>query len=311
MLQSNRRVTALRSRNHETEVSNNKTALTRLWTCWLQTWGWLLLPPWPSAGRASDWWLPPSPPHPGAENQTDQSLHGATTTPRVPQGMGAMWPALLCHEKSGNSLKKKAESQNLLQGGVSLSAKRWETQGLVKCSVHLYWEYISLAKLLPLLGLFLSLSALAQQGETWAELWHLWGKGSLIHHALTCAKAFRSLHPNKMGHSQSQHELSEAIGPADNKGFDWPCSHQFYPKYYHWFQVYRWGWSGWKQKGEDRVDWSRLKGESSTAQKAGHVCEFYTFLRSPMRVIFWTANSHREQLWFISSHLLWLQQNTA
>lgn len=110
MLQSNRRVTALRSRNHETEVSNNKTALTRLWTCWLQTWGWLLLPPWPSAGRASDWWLPPSPPHPGAENQTDQSLHGATTTPRVPQGMGAMWPALLCHEKSGNSLKKR---QNL------------------------------------------------------------------------------------------------------------------------------------------------------------------------------------------------------
>lgn len=101
-----------------------------------------------------------------------------------------------------------------------------------------------------------------------------------------------------------QHDLSEAVGPIDNKGFDWPCSHQFYPKYYHWFQFYHCGHSGWKQKGEDRLEWSRLKGESSTAQKVGHVCEFFISLRSPMRIFIGIASSHRVELWFISSHLL-------
>lgn len=105
MLQLNRYITALRDRNHKIKVSDNKTMLTRLWKCLLQTWGWLLLPPWPSAGRASDWWLPPSPPRPGAENQTDQSLHRAMRISRVPQGMGATWVALLSCEKRGNSLK--------------------------------------------------------------------------------------------------------------------------------------------------------------------------------------------------------------
>lgn len=56
-----------------------------------------------------------------------------------------------------------------------------------------------------------------------------------------------------------QHDLSEAIGPIDNKGFDWPCSHQFYPKYYHWFQFYHCGHSGWKQKGED-IRVKQIKG---------------------------------------------------
>lgn len=82
-------------------LPRNQRVLTQLWKCWPLTWGSLRPLPWPSAGPASGWWLPPSPPRPGAQKQEESGINHGVTRGRAPRGLGCWWMSLMGSEDTG------------------------------------------------------------------------------------------------------------------------------------------------------------------------------------------------------------------